>query len=109
MAAKLEGKVPVGLVGSMVGGTPVEAWSGPDALARCDQTQVTDRVSRYWDLFIETLLPMQMSGWVWYQGENNVGGVAAGVRAGGACAPSVGGVTVCVHHLYVEGVTVLAV
>lgn len=37
---KLGGKVPVGLVAAEVGGTPVEAWSGPDALKQCDQTQV---------------------------------------------------------------------
>ena len=105
MAAKLGGKVPVGLVGSMVGGTPVESWSGHDALARCDQTQVTDRVSMYWHLFIEPLLPMQMSGWVWYQGENNVGGVAAGVRSG-CCSigcPNTTGQNACQHPCEASG------
>jgi len=105
MAAKLGGKVPVGLVGSMVGGTPVESWSGPDALAQCDQTQVTDRVGSYWSTFIETLLPMQMSGWLWYQGENNVGGVAAGVRSG-CCSigcPNTTGQNACQHPCEASG------
>ena len=34
----LGGKVPVGLIGSFVGGTSVERWSGPDAVAKCNQT-----------------------------------------------------------------------
>jgi len=42
--AQLGGDVPIGLVASQVGGTPVESWSGPDALAQCNQTQVVDRV-----------------------------------------------------------------
>lgn len=81
---KLGGQVPIGLVASEVGGTPVEAWSGPDALAKCNQTQVTDRVSTLWTKLIVPLLNMQMSGWVWYQGENNVGGSSRG--GAGCCA-----------------------
>ena len=28
-------KVPIGLISSNYGGTPVEAWSSPDALRKC--------------------------------------------------------------------------
>jgi hypothetical protein len=45
------------------------------------------------------LLPMQLSGWVWYQGENNVAGSLAG--AGNGCC-SIGcagpGVNACKNH-----------
>ena len=90
--------VPVGLVASEVGGTPVEAWSGPDALSRCNQTQVVDRVGTLWTSLIVPLLPMQMSAHVWYQGENNV---AAGSTGGAGCC-SIGiegpGVNACANR-----------
>jgi hypothetical protein len=79
---RLGESVPIGLVASQVGGTPVEAWSGSDALAKCNQTGVTDRVSIYWTGLIAPLLDMQLSAWIWYQGENNVAGVASGIRSG---------------------------
>jgi hypothetical protein len=61
----LGGSVPVGLVYSAVGGTAVERWSGPDALAKCNQTGVIQQ-SNLWDPFIVPLLPMRVSGWLWY-------------------------------------------
>ena len=48
-----------------------------------DHDQV-DRVSTLWTSLIVPLLNMQMSGWVWYQGENNVGGSTTG--GAGCCA-----------------------
>jgi hypothetical protein len=63
----LGGDVPVGLVYSAVGGTSIERWSGPDALAQCNQTGVVQQ-SNLWIPHIIPLLPMRMSGWTWYQG-----------------------------------------
>ncbi len=68
---RLGGKVPVGLMSSNIGGTSVERWSGPDAIAQCNQTQVGLQ-STLWEPFIVPLLGMQLSGWIWYQGESNV-------------------------------------
>ncbi len=68
---QLNSSVPIGLVSSNVGGTAVELWSGPDAIKRCDQTQVVKQ-STLWTPLILPLTPMQISGWIWYQGESNV-------------------------------------
>lgn len=67
----LGGDVPIGLVYSAVGGTAVERWSGPDALAKCNQTGVVQQ-SNLWTPYIVPLLPMRVSGWLWYQAESNV-------------------------------------
>ena len=64
---RLNGTVPIGLVSSNVGGTAVERWSGPDAIKACSQSQVVNQ-STLWTPFIVPLLQMQISGWIWYQG-----------------------------------------
>lgn len=66
-----DARVPIGLISSNVGGTAIERWSGPDATAQCDQTGVVMQGDLYTPL-IEPLTPMQVQGWIWYQGESNV-------------------------------------
>jgi len=61
----LGGSVPIGLVSSNVGGTAVERWSGPDATTQCNQTGVVQQ-SNLWTPYIVPLLPLQMSGWIWW-------------------------------------------
>ena len=53
------GSVPIGLVASNVGGTSVERWSGPDAVAKCNQTGVVMQ-SNLWTPYIVPLLDMAM-------------------------------------------------
>ena len=76
--------VPIGLVESDWGGTIVEAWSPPEALADCDVTDSgTDDGHNHneylWNAMIHPFLRMSIKGAVWYQGEQNAGYPAADV------------------------------
>jgi len=67
----LGGQVPIGLVSSNWGGTPVESWSTPEALKACD---VREPDSKLYNSMIHpfTTGPMAITGFTWYQGEANV-------------------------------------
>ncbi|XP_065829152.1 sialate O-acetylesterase-like [Oscarella lobularis] len=79
--------IPIGLISDNWGGTPVQSWSGPDALAKCNQTlrEATEivevpgaeislgRNSNLWNAMIVPFLNMRLIGAIWYQGEANVG------------------------------------
>lgn len=75
---------PIGLVESCWGGTPVESWSSPRALAKCGLNKVDSRNdmpikpwqsewqnSVLWNAMIHPLLNMTLKGAIWYQGEAN--------------------------------------
>ncbi|KAM8927623.1 sialate O-acetylesterase [Pelodytes ibericus] len=78
-------KYPIGLVESVWGGTPVEAWSSKRALSQCGLSPkcecVMDRFygfyagpcdySVLWNAMIHPLLNMTIKGAIWYQGEEN--------------------------------------
>ncbi|CAG5130233.1 unnamed protein product, partial [Candidula unifasciata] len=75
---------PIGLVATDWGGTPVEAWSSPEALAECGVTS-TDNTARakltgpqtntvLWNAMVNPLLGMTIYGAIWYQGENDASG-----------------------------------
>lgn len=73
--------VPIGLIETSWGGTPVEAWSSPDALAACTQTQGKRAVNSHtpsalWNAMIEPFLKTTIKGAIWYQGESNAGHAA---------------------------------
>ncbi|XP_070577327.1 LOW QUALITY PROTEIN: sialate O-acetylesterase-like [Ptychodera flava] len=90
-------KYPIGLVVSCWGGTPIEAWSSPDSLRKCNITDepVKDRKLIYpmknpavppnyggevpgpaehsilWNSMIHPFLNLTVRGVLWYQGESN--------------------------------------
>jgi len=75
---RLGGQVPIGLISSNWGGTYVQAWSSPEALAKCaPKKSVADpnpnTPSVLWNAMIVPFLPGVIRGALWYQGEANVG------------------------------------
>ncbi|XP_013395194.1 sialate O-acetylesterase [Lingula anatina] len=78
-------KYPVGLIDTTWGGTPVEAWSSPDALRQCyghsnqDRVKVNDPLfpeapgdhTVLWNAMIHPFLNTTIYGAIWYQGEAN--------------------------------------
>jgi sialate O-acetylesterase len=72
--------VPVGLVVSAVGGTPIEGWISREALASAREKNPALRTSRRIDYdhasawfngMIAPLIPHTARGLIWYQGESN--------------------------------------
>jgi sialate O-acetylesterase len=74
-------QVPIGLISSNWGGTYIQAWSSPDALAKCNITEKPNpaagpnpnQPSVLYNAMIVPFLPMTIRGALWYQGEANVG------------------------------------
>ncbi|XP_067675099.1 sialate O-acetylesterase-like [Haliotis asinina] len=66
---------PLGLIDSAWGGTPIEAWSSPDAIAKCpthNKRGPRDK-SVLWNAMINPFVDMTIFGALWYQGEGNAG------------------------------------
>ncbi len=66
--------VPVGLVASAVGGTPIEAWTRQSAVETCPDAVAIGQNKSAGSLFksyVEPLAPMTFRAVVWDQGENN--------------------------------------
>ena len=79
--------VPVGLIASDVGGTPIESWISLESLrALPAYSQAVTRVHRdgraaLFNGMIAPLTPATIRGVLWYQGESNVGASAADYAA----------------------------
>ena len=76
--------VPIGLIDSSWGGTPMEVWTPKDALLADDLLyQVAGslkevpwgpvQAARTWNAMVAPLVPFKIRGVLWYQGEANVG------------------------------------
>jgi hypothetical protein len=70
--------VPIGLVRSSMGGTQIQLWSSPAALAHCNTT--VPAPTAFWrpysSLFWTMILPfrgLSFAALIWWQGEANVG------------------------------------
>ena len=63
-------KVPVGLINSSVGGTPIERWTGPKNAGDLYQAKIAP------------LVPYAIRGAIWYQGESNTRGKDPAAYAG---------------------------
>ncbi|XP_053397524.1 sialate O-acetylesterase-like isoform X2 [Mercenaria mercenaria] len=67
---------PIGLVQTAYGGTMIEAWSSPDAIATCglhDRKGAVVGPLELWNAMLFPLLKMTIYGVLWYQGESNSG------------------------------------
>eukprot|EP00937_MAST-01D_sp_MAST-1D-sp2_P006352 g6352.t1 len=73
----LGGAVPIGLVSSNWGGTPVQSWQPLASTRDCGDPGATKGGALYNSMVAPfTVGPMQLTGISWYQGESNVGGAA---------------------------------
>ena len=80
LAAAGEGDVPIGLLHTALGGTPIQEWMSPEAAAECPPAN-TGPAYAYSGLYNAMVAPltrgpgnvsMAIGGIVWYQGEANV-------------------------------------
>lgn len=68
--------LPIGLISSNWGGTPVEAWSPRAAFGACNRTE--DPGQLYNAMIAPfTVGPLALRGFTWYQGEQNTAGAQA--------------------------------
>lgn len=82
----------LGLIATDWGGTPVEAWSSPDALSMCSEKPKTtppkgslqnqDSPSALWNAMIYPFLNMTVKGAAWYQGEANAANIGSSIVRG---------------------------
>ena len=85
--------VPIGLVGTFVGGTYIEQWIRQEQQASCTETLCgSSDLERFkcgslYNGHIAPFVNSTITGMIWYQGENNVRNVAGSVanKTGYAC------------------------
>ena len=65
--------VPIGLIQSAVGGTRIEQWLDNSTFASCAQPDGTGTKLYYG--MVTPFVNTSVTGWLWYQGENNCAGI----------------------------------
>ncbi|OQV19868.1 Sialate O-acetylesterase [Hypsibius exemplaris] len=72
--------IPIGLIGSYYGGTPIRAWSDPGVISHCNKStkpfksRSNTADSGLWNAMIAPLLLLEINGAIWYQGEADASG-----------------------------------
>jgi sialate O-acetylesterase len=73
--------VPIGLISSAVGGTAVERWLDPVAIAADGGLDKDSTAGNLYDAWIAPVKPYGIRGAIWYQGESNANQTAPFYRA----------------------------
>ena len=66
---------PIGLIHTAWGGSMIEEWLTPDEIALCKGTNIADHNSLLHNTNVLPYVDMTVKGWIFYQGENNAGGL----------------------------------
>lgn len=67
--------VPIGLIHTAWGGSMIEQWLTNEVISECRGTNIADHNEQLYDNAVRPYLDMSIKGWVYYQGENNCGGL----------------------------------
>jgi len=87
---ELHGQIPLGLIETAFSGTPIETWSSPDAMSKCDTVNIPlikkHKVKKpaplipiprdpslLWNAMLFPIINFRISQFLWYQGESNAG------------------------------------
>ena len=80
--------VPLGLIHTAWGGSMIEQWLTDEDIAACKGSNVADHNENLFDANVKPYAGMSVKGWVYYQGENNCGGLHG--NAGTSSQPASG-------------------
>ncbi|OQV19867.1 Sialate O-acetylesterase [Hypsibius exemplaris] len=70
-------QIPIGLIGSYYGGTTIKAWSDSRVGAHCHEQVALHQSFKFgddsvvWNAMMAPLLPLEIKGVLWYQGETD--------------------------------------
>ena len=66
---------PLGLIHTAYGGSMIEQWLTDEEIASCKGAAIADHNENLYDANVKPYAGMSVKGWVYYQGENNCGGL----------------------------------
>ena len=79
---------PIGLINTAWGGSTVQQWTSNATTATCADVPMSASSGSYYESRVMPFAPMTLKGFLWYQGENNMGTVFgnSAQKRGYACA-----------------------